>query len=107
MSVNRYTITNLSDYSNPKVVKKLLYSLDKLYHAAMWKGDGDSLAIYVDLKSAMHAKGVLTEKQMVYLKMWLDGYTQAEIGAKYKVGRDNISYRIDNAVKNMSLFLGN
>ena len=105
MSLNRDTISNLADYSSPGIVKKLLYSMDKLLHEGMWKGDVDAITVYIDLKTAINTKGVLTKKQGQYLKMWLDGYTQEEIGAMHRVSQQAVGVKIDRAAKSISLFL--
>ena len=105
MSVNRDTISNLADYSSPGIVKKLLYSMDKLLHEGMWKGDVDAITVYIDLKTAINTKGVLTFKQRRYLLLWIEGYTQEEIGAMYRVARHGISMTVDKGIKNISNYL--
>ena len=94
-----------ADYSKQGAVKNLLTNMDQLYYSGMWRGDSTALSIYIDLKTAINTKGVLTFKQRRYLLLWIEGYTQEEIGAKYRVARQVIAITVDRAVKNISSFL--
>ena len=94
-----------ADYTKPKSVKKLLWNMDKLARMAIWHGNSVAHSIWLDLREALVTPGVLTEKQERYLRMWLDGYTQMEIGAKHRIARHGVSQTIDKGIKNMSRFL--
>ena len=94
-----------ADYSKQGAVKNLLTNMDQLHYSGMWRGDSTALSIYIDLKTAINTKGVLTFKQRRYLLLWIEGYTQEEIGAMYRVARHGISMSVDKGIKNISNYL--
>lgn len=55
----------------------------------------DDRAALLDLRDAWH---VLTPRQAIALRLWLVGYTQAEIGEIEGVDRSAISHRIGRAL---------
>ena len=93
-----------ADYSNPRAIKKLLLSMDSLRCLAQ-KGDTVALSIYLDLKDALYAEGVLSKKQRKYLLLWMAGYEQNQIGWMCGAGQDVISRGISRGAKNISKYL--
>ena len=100
-----WELLNRCDYDNKQIVKWLIRNHWALYQYGTTKGDGVALAVWVDLSKAIRTKGVLTFKQKKYILLWADGWTQYEIGVKYRVSQVAVSLTIKAAVKNICKYL--
>ena len=89
-----------ADYSSPAVVKGLLMNYDGLMKLAL-KGDSMAHIVCIDLKRAIHGKGVLTFRQRRYLGLWWQGYNLIEIAAMYHVAPKNVHARIEAGLRNI------
>ncbi len=93
-----------ADYSNPRAIKKLLLGMDSLRCLAK-RGDTVALSIYLDLKDALYAGGVLSKKQRKYLLLWMAGYEQDQIGWMCEVRQNTVSMVVLAGIKNISKYL--
>ena len=69
------------------------------------KGDQVAHMICIDIKTAIHTKGVLTFKQKRYLNWWWQGYEYVEIAAMYHKDPSVIQRRVELAISNISKHL--
>lgn len=69
------------------------------------KGDGVALAVWVDLSKAIRTRGVLAFKQKKYILLWADGWTQYEIGVKYRVSQQSVSKTINGGIRAICKYL--
>lgn len=95
---------NRVNYGNPKAVKSVLYYYDDLMVMAR-KGDQDSIIVCMDIKWAIHTRGVLTFKQRRYLSLWWQGFDYVEIATMYRKNPTVIKRRVDLACRKISDFL--
>ena len=89
-------LMNRIDYSDPKVIKNVLFNYDELMRLAR-KGDQVAAIVCVDVKQAVHAEKVLTFKQRRYLGLWWQGFNTIEIATMYHK---------DPSVVNRVLYIG-
>ena len=87
------------------MVKWLIRNHWALYQYGSMKGDGVALAVWVDLSKAIRTRGVLTFKQKKYILLWADGWTQYEIGVKYRRSQKTVSDGIGLGIKNICKYL--
>jgi hypothetical protein len=93
-----------ADYSRPEVVKGLLRNYDGLMRLAI-KGDSMAQIVCIDIKGAIHARGVLTFNQRRYLGLWWKGFTYIDIAAKYHIKPQSVFDVVDAAIKNICKYL--
>lgn len=99
-----WLLINTVDYSKPGVIKNLLVNIDGLIKATVM-GDSTSASIYLDIKTALERKDVLTFRQKKFMKLWLDGYSMTEIAAMHHIAPKNVHARINAGIRNISKFL--
>ena len=100
-----WELLNRCDYTNRDIVKWLIRNHWALYQYGAMKGDGVALAVWVDLSKAIRTKGVLTFKQKQCLLLWSDGWTQYEIGVKYRVSQQAVSKIISSGIRGICKYL--
>ena len=99
-----WELLNRINYDNPKVIKNILYHYDDLMLMAR-KGDQVSAVVCLDVKRAIHTRGVLTFKQRRYLSLWWQGHNTIEIATMYHKDPWTINQVMMKAFKRMSKFL--
>ena len=97
-------LMNRIDYSDPKVIKNVLFNYDELMRLAR-KGDQVAAIVCVDVKQAVHAEKVLTFKQRRYLGLWWQGFNTIEIAAMYHKDPWTINQVINKGFKRISKYL--
>ena len=100
-----WQLLNYCDYSSHRIVKGLIRKNWALYQYGMMKGDGVAISVWIDLSKAIRTKGVLTFKQKRYLLLWADGWTQYEIGVKYRRSQNTVSEVVDSGIRNICKYL--
>ena len=85
ISIN-WEMLNRVDYSRPHVIKNALRSYNELMMLAR-KGDQVAHIICIDIKTAIHAPGVLSFKQRRYLGLWWQGFPMIDIAARHRVSQ--------------------
>ena len=99
-----WELINRVDYSNPKVIKNILFYYDNLMVMAK-KGDQVSAIVCIDVKRAIHTRGVLTFKQRRYLSLWWQGFNTIEIATMYHKDSWTINQVINKGFQRISKFL--
>ena len=99
-----WELINRVDYSNPKVIKNILFHYDNLMVMAK-KGDQVSAIVCIDVKRAIHTRGVLTFKQRRYLSLWWQGFNTIEIATMYHKDPSVINRVIYGGFSRISKFL--
>lgn len=102
-SIN-WRLLERADYSRPGVVKGLLFNYDGLMRLAL-KGDSMAHIVCIDIKRAIHTRGVLTFKQRRYLGLWWKGFSYTDIGAMYHRTPWSVNKCVKLAIKNISKHL--
>ena len=98
-------LMNRIDYSNPKVIKNVLFNYDELMRLAR-KGDQVAAIVCVDVKQAVHVEKVLTFKQRRYLGLWWQGFNTIEIAAMYHISHVAVINIINRGFVRISNYLG-
>ena len=99
-----WQLLNRMDYSRPGVIKNILFNYDTLMVMAR-RGDQVSAIVCIDVKRAIHTKGVLTFKQRRYLALWWQGHNTIEIATMYHKDPWTISQVINKGFGRISKFL--
>jgi hypothetical protein len=99
-SIN-WEMLNRVDYSRPHVIKNALRSYNELMMLAR-KGDQVAHIICIDIKTAIHAPGVLSFKQRRYLGLWWQGFNTIEIATMDSVSHVAVIRMIARAMRNIS-----
>lgn len=102
MHATDIVLMNYADYTKPGCVKNLIMRIDYLYKLAQ-AGNCVAMCIYIDLNTAITF--VLTDRQKQCLTMWMDGYTQAEIGEELGITKDGVHSSIRRSSKKISAYL--
>ncbi len=76
-----WALMNWANYSDTKVLKKLIRMRPLLYSLAC-SGDTTAHSILLDLDGVIYS-GALTRQQQRYFDMWAGGWPQEEMGALY------------------------
>ena len=66
------------------------------------RGDAVAHSIYIDLKSTLHARGVLTFKQRKYIRLWMAGYEDQQIAWMHGITRQGVNYVINSGARAIS-----
>ena len=93
-----------ADYQSVGAIKWLLFNIDDLTRSAE-NGDSTAASIYVDLKTALSVKGVLTHKQRRYLHLWHEGFSITDIAVKHRVSLPTVHEVINNGVRGICRYL--
>ena len=99
-----WQLLNRMDYSRPGVIKNILFNYDDLMVMAR-KGDQVSAIVCIDVKRAIHTRGVLTFKQRRYLSLWWQGFNTIEIATMYHKDPWTINQVINKGFMRISKFL--
>jgi len=62
----------------------------------------DDIELLMDVREAL---AQLTDKQREALALWVEGYTQAEIGERLGIGKRSAGHRLEGAVTQMRKML--
>jgi len=92
------------DYSKAGIVKNALFNYDGLMALAR-EGDQAALTVCIDIKRAIHTKGVLTFKQRRYLSLWWQGFNTIEIATMYNVTHVGVIKMINRSFIRISRYL--
>jgi len=96
---------NRVDYSDPSVVKNVMYNFCHLVDLAE-KRDEVAMTICADIKRALlRENNVLTFKQRRYLSLWWQGFSFVDIAAMYHKNPVSVKLTVDRAVEKISDFL--
>ena len=99
-----WEMLNRVDYSRPGLIKNALRSYNELMMLAR-KGDQVAHIICIDIKTAIHAPGVLSFKQRRYLGLWWQGFPMIDIAARHRVSQQSAQEVVNLAFRNISKFL--
>lgn len=99
-----WELMNRVDYSKPGIIKGCLYRYDNLMKLAL-NGDQVAQIVCLDIKRAIHTKGVLTFKQRRYLSLWWQGFTTIDIATMYKKKHSTVVLTMQKGIANISSFL--
>lgn len=97
-----FTIYNKGNYSDVANLKKLLYSMQKLY--TLSNKSKFALCIYLDLCDAIH-QSTITDRQRHILELYTWQYSTAEIADMLNVGQRTVQLDLNSALIAISLYL--
>lgn len=96
---------NYEEFDSVKTMMCLYTALEKWAH---WETCGDrvSASIFLDIKTAIYAEGVLTIKQREVVELICYYHFTQEMAAEYlRISQQAVNYRFDGAVSNIQKML--
>ena len=100
-----WELLNRVDYNKSGIVKSVLFRYDSLMNMAVSAGDQVAMIVCIEVKQAVHARGVLTFKQRRYLGLWWRGFDYVEIGTMFRKSPVTVKLTVDLACRRISNFL--
>ena len=88
-------------YGDPRRIKKLLNNYNSIMTSAIQEGNLDVIDILVDIKATLSSIE-MSDKQKKRVSLFMQGYTETDIGCLLNVSRQSIQDSISSVCKKIS-----